>query len=301
MKALGGIAPFGYRWRDGRLIIDEAEASVRKLMYELFLKHRRKKTVAKLLNDLGYRTRSASLFSDTTIDRLLRDSIAKGIREADGEIIEIEPLISSEMWGRVNNILNGGRIPKQSLQLFSGIAYCGCGGRMSVSSDTSKYVCADCRRKILASDLEAIFLSQFKEGSASENLIVYENWAYLSQKEKRTITEQICDRIEVCLDTINIQLGVSFLDSEPKGIYEGYSSMGQSLPETPTMATAEVRESLLSEAEAAKFLGISKMTVLRKRNAGEIGYFRIGSRILYSKEKHLLPFLGNREKGSAQP
>ncbi|MEJ7848802.1 MAG: helix-turn-helix domain-containing protein, partial [Pyrinomonadaceae bacterium] len=57
----------------------------------------------------------------------------------------------------------------------------------------------------------------------------------------------------------------------------------------------DVVKPLLSEAEASQFLGISKMTLLRKRNAGLIGFFRVGFRVLYSKEKHLLPYLTNCE------
>jgi excisionase family DNA binding protein len=52
----------------------------------------------------------------------------------------------------------------------------------------------------------------------------------------------------------------------------------------------------MNEVQAAKFLGISRMTLLRKRNASEIGFYRVGFRVLYSKEKHLLPFLEGCEK-----
>lgn len=58
-------------------------------------------------------------------------------------------------------------------------------------------------------------------------------------------------------------------------------------------------EPLLSEAEAAHFLGMSKMTMLRKRLAGVIRFYRLGFRVLYSKEKHLLPYLEICEKRSS--
>lgn len=57
-----------------------------------------------------------------------------------------------------------------------------------------------------------------------------------------------------------------------------------------------LNEPLMNETAAAKFLRISRMTLLRKRNANEIGFFRVGYRVLYSKEKHLIPFLEQCER-----
>ena len=306
-RSTGGIAPFGYLWQDGELVVSEKEAPVRRLIYELFLKYRRKKTVAKLLNDLGYRTRNDALFSDTTIDRLLRDTTAKGIRTTNNEAISIEPIISPEIWQRANNLL-GTRPGKQAVQLFIGIVFCQCGGKMIVPSNLAKYVCSDCRHKIGTADLEEIFVSRLgkftgfsKTDGEAEQVDLSDIWQHLTQKEKRIIAEQTLDRIVVGKTEIRIEYAYA-PDSFKTTAFGQQNGSGNEIQEAKLKESAQgqnlllISEPLLGEAAAAKFLGISKMTLLRRRNAGEIGFFRVGFRVLYSKEKHLLPFLDAREK-----
>jgi len=299
-KSVGGIAPFGYHWQNGVLIVDEAESPTRKLIYELFIKHRRKKTVAKLLNDLGYRTRNGSLFSDTTIDRLIRDTTAKGIRIIDGAETKSPAIVSDELWQRANNFLGNAKT-KPPVHLFVGFAFCICGGKMFVPSNIEKYVCADCRHKIGVDDLEEIFTSQLSgfptglENNSDSELSDY--WHDLTPKEKRIVIEQILSKIIIGKTEINIEFGYSPHSLKTRHIWQ-QNKIGN---ETPKIgATNEnqllLNEPLMNEIEAAKFLGISRMTLLRKRNANEIGFFRVGIRVLYSKEKHLLPFLEQCEK-----
>ena len=184
-KPLGGQAPFGYQWVEKELHVDPAEAPVRKLMYELFKEHRRKKTVARLLNDRGYRTRNGSPFSDTTVDRLLRDPTAKGVRranytesnnskgawklkpESSWVLTPVEAIISEDLWSEVNVLLDekrvkGQRQTKQVVHLFSGLTFCECSAKMYVPSNSPKYICKPCRNKIPVDDLEQIFKAELR-------------------------------------------------------------------------------------------------------------------------------------------
>ncbi|HYG16103.1 MAG TPA: recombinase family protein [Bacteroidia bacterium] len=184
-KPIGGQASFGYRWEGKELIVDEKEAPIRKLVYELFRDHKRKGVVAKLLNEKGYRTRNGSLFTDTTIGRLLRDSTAKGIRIAnyskslgDGKSWVLKPesewiktpcpaIVSEELWNECNLIMDEQDkkkqpVAKKPVHLFTGILYCDCGEKMYIPSKSKKYICYSCRNKILSTDLEEIFYQHLK-------------------------------------------------------------------------------------------------------------------------------------------
>lgn len=182
-KRLGGIPPFGYQWTDGKLTPDPHTAPVRRLVYELFLEHRRFKTVATILNKAGHRTGRGSKFSDTTVRRLLEDPIAKGQRRANYSQItaegkvelkpeeewiwsQVEPIVSAELWDECNRLIaerRRGRKPyRRTVHLFSGVTHCHCGGKMYKLSNTPKYVCRACRNKIPVGDLETVFVEQLK-------------------------------------------------------------------------------------------------------------------------------------------
>lgn len=51
----------------------------------------------------------------------------------------------------------------------------------------------------------------------------------------------------------------------------------------------------LTESAAARMLGVSKITLQRLRNRGEISHFRIGARVLYAP-KHIQDYLSSVEQ-----
>jgi len=217
-KPLGGAAPFGYRWQDKKLVPDAKEAPVSKLIYELFLENQRKKTVARLLNERGYRTRKGEMFSDTTIKRLLRDPTAKGFHrlnytkslgenkkwvfkpKEDWVYMNVEPIVSDDLWNQCNGLLDdqekkNKRPARKAVHLFTGFAFCACGGKMYVPSNSPKYICYKCRNKIGTEDMEEVFHHQLKAFFFSPAEITsYLNEADRVIKEKeellRTLTEE---------------------------------------------------------------------------------------------------------------
>ncbi|MDW3650987.1 MAG: recombinase family protein [Bacteroidia bacterium] len=225
-KTTGGQAPYGYKYVDKKLVIDDNEAPVRKLMFELYAEHKRKKTVARLLNEQGYRTRKGRKFSDSSVDRLLRDPVAKGKRRMNytksrGKglqwdlkdpkewiIVDSPAIVSEELWDKVNAIMDeqtASRKPrtKKGTHLFTSIVQCSCGHKMYVPSNSPKYICYQCRNKIREEDLEDIFHHHLESflvtdeqiqvwlSKAIEMITEREDQLNLLQKEYKTLKQKL--------------------------------------------------------------------------------------------------------------
>ena len=171
----GGAAPFGFRWQDNILVPHAEEAPVRKRIYELFVEHRNQRTVARLLNEMGYRTRRGAKFTITTVGRWLRDPLAKGHRLANVTVSlgmrrlkpssgralsKVHPIVSEDLWNEANAILDAKRTATQAVkrsQLYDGFTFCTCGQQMSVLTKNATYVCKKCRNRISIVDLDRVF------------------------------------------------------------------------------------------------------------------------------------------------
>lgn len=217
-KPLGGKGPYGYAWKDKALVVDPSTAPIRKMMYELFAETRRIGTVAQILNERGYRTRGGALWTDTTVRRIIECPAAKGERlanytvshargkgvgrksEADWVVQAVEPIVSKELWERCNQMLEdrkvkGGRPARQGKSPLTGFVRCHCGGRMYVLTRSPHWTCRDCKNKVPAADLEALFreeirgvvlsperMAEYREASCSELAVKRTTLAPLRQE-----------------------------------------------------------------------------------------------------------------------
>jgi len=283
-KTINGMAPFGYQWKDRKLVIQPDETSIVRKAYELFLQYKRKGTVAKLLNAAGHRARKGALWTDTHVKRTLAESANKGIYyfnrirknghwkgtekpEEEWGKVECEPIVDPKMWDQVNMITEEqlkkwkkpGKVP---LHIFGNMTWCQCGGKMYARSDSPKYHCRKCNRKIPVVDLEAIFREELHAFYGSRDKIAaHMNEAKRNVAEKEKALAALQRQIQKVRDDMR-QTHQLYLDGHvtPQGFGQFYKPaeerLNQLLAELPKLE-AEVAllkvndvsgEEVLSEA-----------------------------------------------------
>lgn len=233
-KTINGKAPYGYQWKDRKLVIQPDEAPIRRKAYELFLELRRKGTVAKRLNDEGHRTRDGKLWRDMQVTRVLIETSARGIYyfnrvkkhgnwrsaekpESEWGKVTCEPIVSETLWNQVNQIIeeqlkSWSRPGPLPVQTFGTLAQCVCGSKMYVRSGSAKYVCRKCHNKIPMVDLEgvvhdelkAFFASPAKLAShaaeAKRNLAEKEQALAAHEREIAKVREEMAHTHRLCFD-----------------------------------------------------------------------------------------------------
>lgn len=199
-KPTTGPPSFGFERRDGKLVAHPQEAPIRRRIFELFAEHKRKKTVAEILNAEGARTRKDASFTGQTISRLLQEEKVTGIPG------EVQALVPKELFNRCKAILlsqsRDGGARRKVVNLFAGFVFCSCGQKMYVPSNTKKYICAECLAKIPTDDLEAVFCSQLSSYELPKTLQsefsdLTHLWPTLSFETKREIIECVTRRIVI--------------------------------------------------------------------------------------------------------
>jgi site-specific DNA recombinase len=209
-KSINGSAPYGYQWKDRQLIPHPEEAPIRRKAFEMFLEHRRKGKVAKLMNAAGYRTRGGVIWRDTQLYRILIEPSAKGIYyfnrykqegswkrtpkpESEWGQVTCQPIVPESLWNQVNQIIEeqtkGWKRPgKPPVQVFGSLAHCACGARMYARAKSSKYFCRKCRNKIPIKDLDDIFHEEMKAFFAQpERIAEHLQAATRNLSEKETL------------------------------------------------------------------------------------------------------------------
>ena len=210
-KPISGTASYGFKWVDKKLELDEHEAPIRKLMFEIFKQTQRLKTTANELNKRGYRTRNKSPFTKTTVERLIKEPAAKGVRianysrsEGAGKkwkykpkeewiAVPCPPIVEVELWEECNQILRERAnkeksVGKQSTRLLTGFVHCNNGHKMYVYTGSPNYYkCTQCKRKIAITDIEDIFHSQLKQFLLTETDVESYNQTTLRKIEEKEV------------------------------------------------------------------------------------------------------------------
>lgn len=235
-KFIGGNVSYGFKVVDSYVVIDEETAPIRELMYDLFLEHQRHNTVAKILNEKGYRTVKNKLWSGTTVSRILQNSDAKGIRktnyttpktkqnpsgrkpQSEWIFMPCPQIISEEKWEAVNAIIREQQKRNPSAQPlnkrvrpFTGFLFCKQGHKMTMKSKSSRYTCKECKYGISKEDLEEVFLTRIKKFLMSEEELQEYNISNLQEitlkSDEIEFAEKELENVEEKLDRL-IELNI---------------------------------------------------------------------------------------------
>jgi len=201
-KSLGGKAPYGYKWIDKRLEVDDEVAPTIKLIFETFKSFRNIKRSIRQLTGQGCTLRGNRI-TPTTFLRILNSPVYKGerivnstrsvekgkrwVRKPSDEWIiqEVPAIVPEDLWRECQVILeerNSKAPPRESGYVFGGLLKCKeCGSKMYChapvkknSSEVPRYTCRFCRAKVDEDELEEAFIGGLKNLVLNTDNVVHE-------------------------------------------------------------------------------------------------------------------------------
>lgn len=297
-KFTGGNVSYGFKIVDARVVLDEEKAPIRALMYDLFLEERRYATVARILNEKGYRTLRDNKWSGTTVRRVLKNTDAKGIRrynykcpitkenpeglkpQSEWEFETCPQIVDEEKWEAVNYIIREqekksplAQPLNKRVRLFTGYLYCKENHKMSIKSKSQRYTCKHCKYGIHKDDLEEIFLTRLKKFLVSDDEL--SEYTILSEQEKILKTDEIefatteLEKIEKKMDKL-IELNIAN-ELPTKGFKKHYDPLFEQKEQLQTtIQDLETELKTLQETQSSfKFIANKSLDFYKKWNTLE--------------------------------
>ncbi len=150
----GGIPPLGYKIVDGKYVVDEKEAEIVKLIFEMFANGHTYNEIINELNNRGYKTRKGNAFGKNSLHDILKNEKYTGVyvfnkgtktqhRIVREDVIKIEggipAIVSKEIFEKCQERLNKNkrqpRTDTKRYYLLTDLIKCGmCGSSYSGNS-----------------------------------------------------------------------------------------------------------------------------------------------------------------------
>lgn len=134
----------GYDWHEGNLKINEKEAEIVRLVFDMYIQGKGYYYIASYLNQNGYRTKFGGYFTPSIVMRILKKPLYCGYITHVGKLIRgvHEPIISEEIFEKARSRYeeNKKRNPRMKVKhLLTGFLFCGsCGSRMQIGYHSGK-------------------------------------------------------------------------------------------------------------------------------------------------------------------
>lgn len=202
----GGKIPYGYSYikESSEFVINEDEARVVKLMYELYDQHHSLLAVSKELNARGYRSRNGTEWSPVTVGNILRNPFYIGTmrynyRDESRATFTTKPeedwimfnghhpqIVTHDQWNRVVSTMksqrrgqpgHGKSYNRGNVHIFAGLITCGyCGSLMRATQDKPRKdgfrpSIYNCSRKRVSNDCPNKYISDLTVGPFVLNYI----------------------------------------------------------------------------------------------------------------------------------